>query len=67
MYLDIFYFIRSILLFVNTDVFKHILLVDTFILTKSNMGQRKYKFYNYYEISNTYFYFIPTIISDQRG
>jgi hypothetical protein len=36
------YSLRSILLYANIDVSRHILVVDTFILAKSNMGRRKY-------------------------
>jgi hypothetical protein len=35
------YSLRPILLFVNIDVFKHILVIDTFILEKSNMDRRE--------------------------
>jgi hypothetical protein len=35
------YSLRSILLFANMDVFRHILVIDTSILAKSNMGQRE--------------------------
>jgi hypothetical protein len=34
------YSFQSILLFANTDVSSHILVVDTFVLAKSNMGRR---------------------------
>jgi hypothetical protein len=37
------YSLRPILLFINTDVFRHILFVDTSVLAKSNMGRRKYR------------------------
>jgi hypothetical protein len=36
------YSLRPIILFVNIDVFKHILVVDTFVLEKSNMDWREY-------------------------
>jgi hypothetical protein len=38
----IFYSLRLILLFSNIDVSRHILVIDIFILTKSNMGRREY-------------------------
>jgi hypothetical protein len=31
------------ILFANVDVSRHILVVDTSVLAKSNMGQREYK------------------------
>jgi hypothetical protein len=36
------YSLRPVLLFANMDVSRHILVVDTSILVKSNMGQREY-------------------------
>jgi hypothetical protein len=36
----ILYFLRPILLFANTDVSRHILVIDIFVLAKSNMGRR---------------------------
>jgi hypothetical protein len=36
------YSLRPILLFANIDVSRHILVVDTSILAKSNMGRREY-------------------------
>jgi hypothetical protein len=39
-----FYSLRPIILFVNMNVSRLILVVDTFILTKSNMGEREYFF-----------------------
>jgi hypothetical protein len=38
------YSLRSIILFANTNVSRHILVVDTSILAKSNMGRREYLF-----------------------
>jgi hypothetical protein len=37
------YSLRSIILFANIDVSRHILVVDTSIFAKSIMGQREYK------------------------
>jgi hypothetical protein len=37
------YSLRPILLFANTDVSRHILVVETSVLAKSNMGRREYK------------------------
>jgi hypothetical protein len=34
--------LRLIILFANVDISRHILMVDTFILTKSNMDWNKY-------------------------
>jgi hypothetical protein len=39
------YSLRPIILFANIDVSRHILVVDTSILIKSNMGRREYKFF----------------------
>jgi hypothetical protein len=36
---------RPIILFAKMDVSRHILVVDTSILAKSNMGQREYYYY----------------------
>jgi hypothetical protein len=36
------YSLRLILLFANTNVSRHILVIDIFVLAKSNMGRRKY-------------------------
>jgi hypothetical protein len=36
------YSLRPILLFTNTDVSRHILVIDTSVLAKSNMGRREY-------------------------
>jgi hypothetical protein len=36
------YFLRSIILFANIDISRHILVIDTSILVKINMGRRKY-------------------------
>jgi hypothetical protein len=36
------YFLRPIILFANMDVSRHILVIDTFILAKSNMDRREY-------------------------
>jgi hypothetical protein len=38
------YSLRSIILFANVDVPRHILVVDTSILAKSNMDRREYIF-----------------------
>jgi hypothetical protein len=35
------YSLRPIILFVNTDVSRHILVIDTFVFAKSNMGRRE--------------------------
>jgi hypothetical protein len=32
---------RSIILFANIDLSRYILVIDTFVLAKSNMGQRE--------------------------
>jgi hypothetical protein len=37
------YSLRPILLFVNTDVSRYILVIDTSVLAKSNMGRWEYK------------------------
>jgi hypothetical protein len=37
------YSLRPIILFANIDVSRHILVVDTSVLVKSNMGRREYK------------------------
>jgi hypothetical protein len=42
MYYDYNYFLRLILLFANTDVSRHILVVDISILVKSNMDWKEY-------------------------
>jgi hypothetical protein len=39
---QICYSLRPILLFANTDVSRHILVVGTSVLAKSNMGRREY-------------------------
>jgi hypothetical protein len=36
------YSLRFIILFANVDVSRHILVIDTFVLAKSNMGRREY-------------------------
>jgi hypothetical protein len=36
------YSLRPIIFFVNIDISKHILVIDTSILTKSNMDRREY-------------------------
>jgi hypothetical protein len=36
------YSLRPIILFTNMDVSRHILMVDTSVLAKSNMGRREY-------------------------
>jgi hypothetical protein len=38
----IIYSLRSIILFANMDVSRHILVVDTSVFAKSNMGRREY-------------------------
>jgi hypothetical protein len=35
------YSLRSIILFANIDVYRHILVVDTSVLAKSNMDRRE--------------------------
>jgi hypothetical protein len=37
-----YYSLRPIILFTNIDVSKHILVVDTSVFAKSNMGRREY-------------------------
>jgi hypothetical protein len=37
----LFYSLRPIILFANTDVSRHILVIDTSVLAKSNMGRRE--------------------------
>jgi hypothetical protein len=39
---NLIYPLRPILLFVNIDVSRHILVIDISVLTKSNMGRREY-------------------------
>jgi hypothetical protein len=39
------YSLRSIILFASIDVFRYILVVDTSVLAKSNMGRREYEIY----------------------
>jgi hypothetical protein len=39
----LYYSLRPIILFVNTDVSRHILMIDTSISVKSNMSRREYK------------------------
>jgi hypothetical protein len=41
---EIYYSLRPIFLFANIDVSRHILVVDTSVLAKSNMGRREYYF-----------------------
>jgi hypothetical protein len=36
------YSLRPIILFANTDVSRHILVIDTSVFAKSNMGRREY-------------------------
>jgi hypothetical protein len=38
---NIFYSLRSIILFASIDVSRHILAIDTSVLVKSNMGRRE--------------------------
>jgi hypothetical protein len=40
--IQILYSLRSIILFAKVDVSRHILVVDTFVFVKSNMGRREY-------------------------
>jgi hypothetical protein len=35
------YSLRSIILFANVDVFRHFLVIDTFVFVKSNMDRRE--------------------------
>jgi hypothetical protein len=44
------YSLRPILLFANKNVSRHILVLDTSILAKSNMGRREYQNYMLREI-----------------
>jgi hypothetical protein len=37
-----FYSLRPIILFINIDVSRHILVVDISVLAKSNMNRREY-------------------------
>jgi hypothetical protein len=39
---EISYSLRSIILFVNIDVFRYILIINTSVLAKSNMSRREY-------------------------
>jgi hypothetical protein len=39
---NMLYSLRPIILFAKVDIFRHILVVDTYILAKSNMGRREY-------------------------
>jgi hypothetical protein len=39
----LYYSLRSIIFFINTDVSRYILIIDISILVKSNMGRREYK------------------------
>jgi hypothetical protein len=41
-----FYSLRPIILFANMDVSRHILVIDTSVFKKSNMGRREYKISN---------------------
>jgi hypothetical protein len=41
----LFYSLWPIILFANVDVFRHILVIDTSVLAKSNMGRREYLFW----------------------
>jgi hypothetical protein len=41
--LFLIYSLQPIILFASMDVSRHILVIDTSVLTKSNMGQREYK------------------------
>jgi hypothetical protein len=43
---DNYYSLRPIILFANIDVSRHILVIDTSVFVKSNMGRREY--YNTY-------------------
>jgi hypothetical protein len=42
-YAKFYYSLRLIVLFANMNVSRHILVLDTSILAKSNMGRREYK------------------------
>jgi hypothetical protein len=42
------YFLRSIILFANIDIFRHILLIDTFVFVKNNMDRREYYILEYF-------------------
>jgi hypothetical protein len=43
------YSLRPIIVFANIDVSRHILVVDTSVLAKSNMGRREYGIYPIYK------------------
>jgi hypothetical protein len=58
MYYDYNYSLRPILLFANTDVSRHILVVDTSILMKSNMDRKEYYSFLLY-LSQQLGYFYP--------
>jgi hypothetical protein len=56
------YFLWPILLFASMDVSRHILELDTYVLVKSNMGQKEYHMLNiigiYYTTHNMITYYI---------
>jgi hypothetical protein len=43
--INFLYSLRSIILFANMDVSRHILVIDTSVLAKSNMDRREYLFF----------------------
>jgi hypothetical protein len=47
------YSLRPIILFANVDVSRHILVVDTSVLAKSNMDRREYKHDYLFWVSTT--------------
>jgi hypothetical protein len=64
------YSLRPILLFANIDVFRHILVLNTSVLAKSNMNQMEYYyfcifkftfvtkgFYKFFTEDSRYFFF----------
>jgi hypothetical protein len=49
------YSLRPIILFANVDVSRHILMIDTSVLPKSNMGRREYLFSSSYRCKSSVF------------
>jgi hypothetical protein len=55
---EIYYSLRPIILFANADVSRHILVIDTSVFVKSNMGRREYSSpYSIYEPTLQTYYF----------
>jgi hypothetical protein len=52
------YSLRSIILFANIDVSRHILVIDTSVFAKSNMGQREYQICIKCRLQTTIDYFV---------